>query len=232
MVFVWFAAERLRRCARRSTVRRVGKATACPPFTATVRRRGGHGALRLCPPYNSRQLICPTSHPLHDFGSRRPRAPRKSGQKRLRRKTHFACAFRSILSATSVVAKISLYENQKSCIYCSHPASIGGAYASSRTLRRDAVDANGSHDERRVSGRPSRVVLISRRWDQAFRATSLSGDGGYQARHSKESTKQPLTPSAQGRPDVPVEPVVTNSCVFCYHRRLRVRPASGFPCAL
>ena len=108
---------------------------------------------------------------LRDFGAWRPRAPRKSRQKRLRRKTHFACAFKSILGATPIAAKISLYENQKSCIYCSHPASIGGAYASSRTLRRDAVDANGSHDERRVSGRLNRVVPAPRRWCQACEMT-------------------------------------------------------------
>src|SRR5215469_16400758 len=34
---------------------------------------------------------------------------------------------------------------QKDMILCEHPASIRGAYASSRTLRRDAMDASASH---------------------------------------------------------------------------------------
>jgi hypothetical protein len=36
-----------------------------------------------------------------------------------------------------------------------------------RTRGGEAMDALGSHDERRSRGRPSRVVLIPRRWDQA-----------------------------------------------------------------
>src|SRR5262249_34057522 len=37
---------------------------------------------------------------------------------------------------------------------------------------------------------------------------------------------------ARGRPDVSVEPVVTNSCAFLLHTRLRVRSAPGLPRAL
>jgi len=40
-------------CLRR--IRIVGKATACPPFRPRTRRDGGHGALRLCPPYGFRR---------------------------------------------------------------------------------------------------------------------------------------------------------------------------------
>ena len=43
---------------------------------------------------------------------------------------------------------------------------IRGAYASSRTLVRDAVDAAATQDERRFCGRRSRVVLTPRRWCQ------------------------------------------------------------------
>jgi hypothetical protein len=39
------------------------------------------------------------------------------------------------------IRKISLYENQKICILCRHPGSARGADASSRTLRREAMDA-------------------------------------------------------------------------------------------
>ena len=44
------------------------------------------------------------------------------------------------------------------------PASIRGAYASSRTLRWDAVDAKVLRDERHDRGRQNRVVLTPRRW--------------------------------------------------------------------
>jgi hypothetical protein len=57
-----------------------------------------------------------------------------------------------------------------------HPARQGRC-ASSRVLGRDAVDALLSPDERQRRGRPRRVVLISRRWDQALRDVS-QGDGG------------------------------------------------------
>src|SRR6185437_149605 len=80
-------------------------------------------------------------------------------------------------------------------------------------------------------GRPSRVVLIPRRWDQAFRATNLLGDGGYQARHSRESAKQPLKPSRRECRIAPALPVVTAACFFVAGGPW-VRPASGIPRAL
>jgi hypothetical protein len=46
---------------------------------------------------------------------------------------------------------------------------------------RDAMDAAALPDEARLRGRQRRVVLISRRWDQALRHVP-QGDGGYQAR--------------------------------------------------
>src|SRR6185437_13110187 len=69
-------------------------------------------------------------------------------------------------------------------------------------------------------GRPSRVVLIPRRWDQAFRATNLLGDGGYQARHSRESAKQPLKPSRRECRIAPALPVVTAACFSICRRAM------------
>jgi hypothetical protein len=75
------------------------------------------------------------------------------------------------------------------------------------------MDVQAVPDERGRCGRRSRVVLIPRRWDQALRDVA-QGDGGYQARHTEESTKQLLKPIAQGMPDCFGEPVVTNACAF------------------
>src|SRR5437764_153848 len=50
-----------------SAVARRAKAEACPPIAAKVSEDGGHGAMRLCPPYvftippaRSCRAICPT----------------------------------------------------------------------------------------------------------------------------------------------------------------------------
>src|SRR6266436_5811137 len=57
-------------------------------------------------------------------------------------------------------------------------ASIRGTYASSRTLRWDAVDAKVLRDERHCRGRQKRVVLTPRRWCQVFaRSDSRESDG-------------------------------------------------------
>ena len=60
---------------------------------------------------------------------------------------------------------ISLFPKSKSVVVSapSRPHKRGGS-RSSRTLRRDAVDALVSRDERRQRGRRSRVVLAPRRW--------------------------------------------------------------------
>jgi hypothetical protein len=73
------------------------------------------------------------------------------------------------------------------------PASIRGAYASSRTLVRDAVDAVATQDERRWCGRRSRVVLTPRRWRQVSRSNSR-GDGGNKARSPGRARRKPLKP--------------------------------------
>jgi hypothetical protein len=65
----------------------------------------------------------------------------------------------------------------------------------------------------------------------SLRATKSAGDGGYQARHSRESTKQPLKPSRR-------ECRLYRPCLWFLPPAYFVaggpwvRPASGIPCAL
>jgi len=92
-----------------------------------------------------------------------------------------------------------------------HPGSARGADASSRALRRDAMDACGSPDERHPGGRPRRVVLVPRRWDQVSRDGDV-GPSDPTRRDCREATEaikpgiprraryRPLKPIAQGRP--------------------------------
>jgi len=62
-------------------------------------------------------------------------------------------------------------------IVCAHPAPIRGAFRDRHgRWKRGAVDAGGAADERARSGRPSRVVLIPRRWNQVRKM--IAGDGG------------------------------------------------------
>jgi hypothetical protein len=44
------------------------------------------------------------------------------------------------------------------------------------TMRRDAIDADAATDERGVSVRRSRVVLMPRRWPQVLEELTLIGD--------------------------------------------------------
>src|SRR5882757_180531 len=46
-----------------------------------------------------------------------------------------------------------------------------------------------------------------------------AGDGGKRARLTGESTKETVTPSRAGMPDVSGGPVVTNSCVYLHFTR-------------
>ena len=112
----------------------------------------------------------------------------------LRLTRYFPRPFNLFRSFKPYLQKYSSSNFPKYVFLSLHPASMRGANASSRTRGGDAMDALGSHDERRSRGRPSRVVPIPRRWDQAC-GDEPAGDGGYQARHSRESTKQPLKPS-------------------------------------
>jgi hypothetical protein len=88
-------------------------------------------------------------------------------------------------------------------------------------------------DERRGSGRRSRVVLTSRRWRQVLEKLALlRDDGDKKARSPGRARNKPLNHRA-GNAGMFGEPVVTNSCAFFTLRtRLRVRLAPGIPCAL
>jgi len=89
-------------------------------------------------------------------------------------------------------------------------------------------------DERREGGRRSRVVLMPRRWHQAFAGShSCASDGGKRARFTGESTKETVKTIAQGRPGVTGEPVVTTLvCFITFAREAAGAWAPGFPCAL
>jgi hypothetical protein len=75
-----------------------------------------------------------------------------------------------------------------------------GGSRSSRTLEagcggREAVQRAYARRRKQLHGRRRRVVLISRRWDQALSETSFaSGDGGYKARYTGEHevSRKPL----------------------------------------
>jgi hypothetical protein len=118
------------------------------------------------------------------------------------------------------------------CISCFVPPRREGRCASSRTLRRDAVDADGvarrAHLSRTAkSCGPDAPTLASSRWRQLYRRrwqkSPVTG----------ESTKQTVKTIAQGRPGCSGEPVVTMLvCFSLSHARLRVQRAPGFPCAL
>jgi hypothetical protein len=65
----------------------------------------------------------------------------KQLRNRLRANTNFASAFKPMLLSASSCAKISLSENQKMCIDAPSRRSKRGVCASSRNVRRDAMDA-------------------------------------------------------------------------------------------
>jgi len=89
-----------------------------------------------------------------------------------------------------------------------------------------------ARDERRGCGRRNRVVLAPLGWCQVLR-DDPQGDGDSEVMDTGESAKISVNTIARGRPDDPVEPVVDLLVwLFSFHARLRVRPASGLPCAL
>jgi hypothetical protein len=62
--------------------------------------------------------------------------------------------------------------------------------------------------------------------------THRGGDGDKKARSPKRARRKPLKPLCREGRNRFGKPVVTNLRVFYLHARLRVRLASGFPCAL
>jgi hypothetical protein len=83
-------------------------------------------------------------------------------------------------------SKVFYLRKSESVHIIRHPAQTRGAYASSRTLGGDAMDAGGfTRRVMRLADERSRVVPIPRRWDQArklamsaFGATRRASDGG------------------------------------------------------
>src|ERR1700680_2507122 len=75
----------------------------------------------------------------------------------------------------------SVFQNTQITLYVPPSRPTEGRCATSRNAGRDAVDAGSAGDERRESGRRSRVVLTPRRWCQVGGSNSAD-DGGQRAR--------------------------------------------------
>ena len=117
------------------------------------------------------------------------------------------------------------------------PPHRRGAYASSRTSRRDAVDAELRNDERSCRGRPSRVVPAPRcRCPATMRLRIVADVTTLPASHGTVTTK-PVSPGrtrisrntiAQGMPAAPAEPVVLPRA-FLLHADHGCSPHPAFP---
>jgi hypothetical protein len=118
--------------------RRVGKATACPPTHACA-KTVGTAQMRLCPPYDSGVTRLP------------------DGQ--------IKCASTKSKSSPSC-KNILIFRNHKSVYIVSHPASQEGRFAVVTNVDAGCDGRGCAFDERRRSGRRSRVVLTPRRWCQ------------------------------------------------------------------
>jgi hypothetical protein len=118
------------------------------------------------------------------------------------------------------VAKIYRFALHPNQIYIAcHPAPHRGAFRDRHGRRaRDAVDAGGVADERRSSGRRSRVVLTPRRWRQVGGDNSAD-DGGKQARSPGRARRKPLKPLCAGMPGDPGATVVTTLVCFLHFAR-------------
>jgi hypothetical protein len=87
-----------------------------------------------------------------------------------------------------------------------------------------------AQDERGRCGRRSRVVLISRRWDQVRRR--IYERRGLSSPVPRGERGAAVNTIARGMPDCFGVPAVTNSYAFFLHTRLRVHQTPGIPCAL
>jgi ferredoxin len=154
-------AARLVGGLERGVIRRLlanqGRVTASPPTRPTRR-------CRRC------VVICPSGANAFD---RRPSGrirKRFQPQNRLRLKTNFNRAFKSMTPVQICCEKYSALRSAKvSRIFLASRLVQRGVSRSSRTWRRAAVDARDrsillNADERSLRGRPSRVVLAPRRW--------------------------------------------------------------------
>ena len=98
---------------------------------------------------------------------------------------------------------------------------------------RDAVDALAAQDERCPDADSKIVWSAPRRWCQVSRKFSR-GDGGYQARHTGESTIYAVNTIVRGKLGELAEPVVTTLVCFVLFRTrgCGCGHAPGFPRAL
>ena len=100
-----------------------------------------------------------------------------------------------------------LCEKPKQSYIPRHPAlSTEGVSLSLRHVARGAMDAQLTHSGRRTRVRPSRVVLIPRRWDQvALAIARRRGPKSPEPRGEHGVSRKAI---AQGKPGCPVVPVV------------------------
>src|ERR1700688_1593161 len=106
---------------------------------------------------------------------------RKQSSISLRQKSNFFSQIKLIWAVQSPLQKYFCFPESKSRLYPSPSRPTEGRCATSRNAGRDAVDAGSAGDERRESGRQSRVVLTPRRWRQVCGSNSAD-DGGQRAR--------------------------------------------------
>jgi hypothetical protein len=141
-----------------------------------------------------------------------PRRPRSRGNGS-REKSKFANGFNAESAVQSFAKKYFASVLQKSMIHCgpSHPGKRGERVVTN--VGRDAMDAlcvarRAARTRTTKScgpGAPGLALSL---------AGDLRGDGDYEVTDTGESTKISVNTIAQGRPDVSVEPVVSNSCAF------------------
>ena len=96
-----------------------------------------------------------------------------------------------------------------------------GTYASSRTLRRDAVDAGARKDEapRMRTAKPCGPDAPTLAFKLATILPYRADEGGKKARSPGRARSKPLKPLRRECRVDPASPVVTNSCVFVFYTR-------------
>ena len=143
-------------------------------------------------------LICPGVGQISLINSPRITSLARSltARNRLRLKANFVSEFKliGIVSAGPKIflsgnQKIALYENRKMCILSRHPVPIRGVYRDRHGRWAGCGGRGGAIDERRSSGRRSRVVLTPRRWCQVLEGQASLGRRWQESPVTGESTK-------------------------------------------
>jgi hypothetical protein len=128
----------------------------------------------------------------------------------------------------------------ETAIHQAHPVPIRGAFRDRHGRGMGCGGRDGAFDERRQSGRRSRMVLTPRRWRQVCEMalsaltglTRCAGVGDNKARSPEIVRRKPLKPLRREGRGGPGEPVVTNARVYYTSRaaagatgtRLSLRP--------